>query len=119
MEHSSSTWNYSLRTSTDKTSEPPLRDSEVILSINSFKPTKAPRPNGLHPLFYQRYWDILGNNIISFYKDIFKSATIPHDLNKTLFCLIPKINNAHCLKNFRPIGLSNTLYKIITKIIVG
>lgn len=69
--------------------------------------------------FYQRYCDILGTSTITFCKDIFRTSTIPHELNKTLLYLIPKINNAHCLKNFRPIGLCNTLYKIITKIIAN
>lgn len=105
-------------TFTDRTPDP-LRDSEVILAVNSFKPTKVPGPDGLHPLFYQRYWDILGTNTIVFCKDIFRTTIIPHDLNKTLLCLIPKINNAHCPKNFRLISLCNTLYKIITKIIAN
>lgn len=33
----------------------PLRDSEIILAIKSFKPPKAPGPDGLHPLIYQKY----------------------------------------------------------------
>lgn len=37
--------------------------------------------------------------------------------NSTLLCLIPKCLNATTLKSFRPIGLSNTSYKLIAKII--
>lgn len=38
-------------------------------------------------------------------------------VNSTYLCLISKCRNVTTLKNFRPISLCNTLYKIITKII--
>lgn len=34
-------------------------------------------------------------------------------------CMIPKYAKATILKNFMPIGLRNTMYKLITKIIVN
>lgn len=37
-----------------------IRDSEIITSLKSFKPTKAPGPDDLHNLFYQEFWDIVG-----------------------------------------------------------
>lgn len=48
--------------------------------------------------------------------DIFETQEIPHDLNKTYLCLIPKISNANNINFFRLIGLCNTIYKVITKI---
>lgn len=47
----------------------------------------------------------------------FNSQTIPSPINDTLLWLIHKFKNANQLKNFRPIGLCNTIYKIITKVI--
>ena len=43
---------------------------------------------------------------------------IPPNLNSTLICLIPKVPNPETVNQFRPIGLCNTLYKTITKILV-
>lgn len=40
-------------------------------------------------------------------------------MNETLLCLIPKCPQASMLKNFRPIGLCNIVYKTVTKIIVN
>lgn len=37
-------------------------------------------------------------------------------MNETLLCLILKCPQASMLKNFRPIGLCNTIYKTVTKI---
>lgn len=39
-------------------------------------------------------------------------------INRTLLCLIPKCPNAVYIKSYRPIGLCNTLYRLITKITV-
>lgn len=38
---------------------------------------------------------------------------------KTLIYLIPKNKDTSSLKNFRPIGLCNTSYKLVTKIIIN
>lgn len=40
-------------------------------------------------------------------------------VNSTYLCLIPKYPNATSLKNYRPIELCNTQYKIITKLIAN
>lgn len=39
-------------------------------------------------------------------------------INETLIFLIPKSPNAFHIRNFGPIGLCNTLYKLITIIII-
>ena len=40
------------------------------------------------------------------------------DLNATLICLIPKMVKPKSVQQFRPIGLCNTFYKMVTKILV-
>lgn len=55
----------------------PLRDSKVILVVKSFKPIKALGPDSLHPLFYYKYWDIIGNKTIEFCKKMFMEAIFP------------------------------------------
>lgn len=43
---------------------------------------------------------------------------MPADINATLVCLIPKVVKPETINQFRPIGLCNTLYKAVTKILV-
>lgn len=88
-----------------------LRDSKIKQAMFSFKPLKAPGPDGLHPMFYQKYWNVLGEKVICYCKEVFLS----HEKNTTYLCVTPKCANAIILKNYRPIGLSNTMYKLITK----
>ena len=53
-------------------------------------------------------------------KRIFRNGKVPEHLNKTLIALIPKIQGPETLGNYRrPISLCNTVYKVVTKIIVA
>ena len=44
---------------------------------------------------------------------------MPEYLNRTHIVLIPKIQGPKTLGNYKPISLCNTVYKIVTKIIVA
>ena len=51
--------------------------------------------------------------------NVFLCRKIPDYLNSTNIILIPKIQSPESISSFRPISLCNSMYKIITKIIVG
>ena len=95
-----------------------VNNLEIKQAIFSFKPYKALGPNGFHPVFFQRYWNIVGPSVISLIKTIFQSKKVPENLNSMLICLIPKTKRPETVHQFRPIGLCNTLYKIVTKLLV-
>ena len=44
---------------------------------------------------------------------------MPLKLNQTRITLIPKYDRPESLSNFRHISLCNTLYKVVTKVIVN
>ena len=44
---------------------------------------------------------------------------MPSYLNETLISLIPKCQNPESLSNYRPISLCNSVYKVVSKIIVA
>ena len=52
-------------------------------------------------------------------KRVFSSRVIPNYMNQTLITLIPKCKSPESLSNYQPISLCNTIYKIVTKIIVN
>lgn len=95
-----------------------LSDPEITRAIKSFSPMKAPGPDGIQPIFFQRYWEIVKSKVMKFYHNTFLTSTMDPSVNTTFLCLIPKCPNAISIKNYRPIGLHNTLYKLIIKIIV-
>ena len=52
-------------------------------------------------------------------RKIFIDMVVPEELNKTFITLISKILGPEILSNYRPISLCNTVYKIVSKILVG
>ena len=92
---------------------------EIKAGLWSMKAYKALGPEGLHARFYQRFWLIVGESVIKEVKKIFTERKMPDYLNRTHIALIPKIQGPETLSNFRLISLCNTVYKIVTKIIVA
>uniref|UniRef100_A0A2N9H4L7 CCHC-type domain-containing protein n=1 Tax=Fagus sylvatica TaxID=28930 RepID=A0A2N9H4L7_FAGSY len=92
---------------------------DVKMSLWSLKAFKAPGPNGLHPGFFQKCWPSVGDSVVNEVRQIFSTGRMLEYLNRTLISLIPKCLGPETLSQFRPISLCNTVYKIVTKIIVG
>lgn len=100
-------------------SSEPLWDIEIRQVRHSFKPFKVLRPDGLHPMFYQNYWNEVCPSVTSLCHQVFREHAIPLDINQTYLCFIPKVTNNSSNAQYHPISLCNTIYKIITKIILN
>ena len=94
-------------------------EDEIKAALWSLKAFKAPGLDGLHAGFFQRFWLTMGSSVINEVKKVFVDRRVPDYLNRTHIALIPKIQGLETLGNYRPISLCNTVYKIITKIIVA
>ena len=92
---------------------------EIKDALWSMKAYKAPGPDGLHAGFFQRFWLVVGDSVLEEVMDVFTKRRVPEFMNKTHIVLIPKIQGPEVIGNYRPISLCNTIYKIITKVIVA
>ena len=79
---------------------------------------KAPGPGGILALFFQKYWDIVGPDIIAAVKHFFDHGFLLTEWNSTFICLIPKVVKTEEPSHFRPIILCNVIYKVISKVLV-
>lgn len=91
---------------------------EVKHAIFSMGPWKSPGPDGFPPGFFQKDWATVGASVCAFVDHIWKHPKDIASVNHTDICLIPKITKPEFISQFRPISLCNTIYKVVSKIIV-
>ena len=94
-------------------------EDEVKVVLNQMAPLKSPGPDGMPPLFFQHYWDLVGKDITTYVLSFLNSASLPENLNHTFITLIPKVKNPKLVFDFRPISLCNVLYKIFSKVLAN
>ena len=56
-------------------------------------PIKALGPDGMSPIFYQKYWEIIGPDVIECVLTALNSGVLLCGINETYICLIPKVNS--------------------------
>jgi hypothetical protein len=78
---------------------------------------KAPGPDGFNGEFYKKCWNIIKFDIYQLCDVFFQGTTSLQPINNSYITLIPNINNPTRINDFRPITLSNTAVKIITKLL--
>ena len=83
------------------------------------KPHKALGLDGLHAGFFQRFWLTVGASVTEEVLKAFAGKCVLDYLNKTHIVLIPKIQGPETIANYRPISFCNSVYKIISKVIIA
>ena len=92
---------------------------EVELAIKQMAPTKAPGLDGMPPVFYQKYWHVVGSDVTKAVLSCLNSWRILKSINHTFITLIPKIKSPKRVTEFRPISLCNVIYKLISKVLAN
>ena len=92
---------------------------KVVAALQQMHPIKVPGPDGMSAIFFQKYWDIVGNDVTCMVLNLLNSNMPIADTNRTNIALILKTKNPTKMTEFRPISLSNVIYKIISKVLAN
>jgi hypothetical protein len=91
-------------------------ENEVREAVFQMEHNKAPRPDGFPAEFYQVFWGVIKDDLLAVFHEFHKDTLDLFSLNFGIITLIPKIENATKIQQYRPICVLNVSFKIITKL---
>ena len=98
--------------------EGPIRIDECEKVLKTMKNNKSPGIDGLPCEFYKIFWGEVKDILIKSFNDSFEIGKMSISQRQSIISLIPKKDkDTRYLKNWRPISLLNTDYKIAAKVI--
>jgi len=94
-----------------------ITESEVYDILCSFADNKSPGTDGLSKEFYLCFWEEIKMPLLNSFHHSMKTGSLSMDQSKGILSLIPKKGkDTTYLKNWRPLTLLNTDYKILAKL---
>ncbi|GAA0146752.1 hypothetical protein LIER_36376 [Lithospermum erythrorhizon] len=95
----------------------PILGDEIKATLWEMDGDKAPGPDGFSATFFKANWDLVGQDLTLCVQEFFNTGKLLKQLNHTIVALIPKTSHDPKVGDFRPIGCTNVIYKVITKIL--
>ncbi|KAK6144547.1 hypothetical protein DH2020_021367 [Rehmannia glutinosa] len=97
----------------------PYTEREIVKALKHMHPFKSPGPDGMSPVFFQKFWHLIGTDVVNFILNFLNNGVFNRDINFTHIVLIPKTKSPELITHFRPISLCNVVYKIASKVLAN
>ena len=78
---------------------------------------KAPGLDGFSMAFFHCCWRVVERDVLAVIEEFYQYNKFEKSLNATFIALILKKNDASNIRDFRPISLLGSVYKILTKVL--
>ncbi|XP_073353560.1 uncharacterized protein [Aegilops tauschii subsp. strangulata] len=97
----------------------PFSDEEINRVLRELPVDWAPGPDGFNGMFVKRCWPIIEKDFLRMIQDFYEGKLSLENINASLITLIPKIISPEGPDDFRPISLTNTCLKFLTKLLAN
>jgi hypothetical protein len=92
---------------------------EISSALHQMPPNKAPGPDGFSAAFFQHNWPAIQGEVSDAILHFLNIGQLEPRINCTNIALVPKLKNPANVSDFRPIGLCNVLYKMVSKVLAN
>ena len=89
-----------------------FKKDEILLVVRDMEGDKALSPNGFSMAFFHHCRRVVERDVLAVFEEFYQHCKFEKSLNATFIALIPKKNDASNIRDFRPISLVGSLYKI-------
>ncbi|KAI4891758.1 hypothetical protein NFI96_005206 [Prochilodus magdalenae] len=93
----------------------PLTLDELKTAVSQMAPGRAPGIDGLPVEFYKTFWEQIGHDLFLMLTECIQGGGLPLSCRRAVLTLLPKKGDLCDLKNWRPLALLCTDYKIFSK----
>lgn len=95
------------------------KEEEILAIIKEMNANGAPGNDGFTGHFFSACWDVIKTDLGNFIQDFFQGSYIPKEISSITLALLPKVEHARNMGDFRPISLGNFCGMIISKILAS
>lgn len=99
--------------------ERPFEEEEIFNVVSHMNGDKAPGPDGFPMAFFHACWPILKGDLLAMFSEFHEYGSFQRSLNATFLTLFPKKASAVEVRDFRPISLLGSVYKILAKVLAN
>ncbi|KAK3575498.1 hypothetical protein QTP86_028191, partial [Hemibagrus guttatus] len=99
--------------------EGPLVLEELHAALNTMPGGKAPGIDGLPMDFYKFFWKELGEDLLEVLEESCRERCLPLSSRRAVITLLPKKGDLQDIKNWRPVSLLCTDYKVMSKVLAN
>ncbi|CAK8578493.1 unnamed protein product [Lathyrus sativus] len=97
----------------------PISEVDITKALKGIGDLKTPGMDGYGAKFFKAGWEIVKTDVIAAVQEYFETGRIYKPFNSVVVSLIPKDHTACEIKDYIPIAMCTTFYKIISKILTG
>ena len=90
-----------------------------FFELSELERDKALGPDGFTMAFYHYCWGVVERDVLAVFEEFYQHSKFEKSLNAIFLALVPKKNGAFNIRDFRPISLVGSVYKILVKVLAN